>query len=615
MNNAIEYKINIGGNASSELDKIGRSSQSLSQLGNVINVLNKISTQMEKLFTAVNFGIVKNQQGFSKLNQQLFSMRNVGMSTEKTLKDGMTQIASSTSTLTGKMKELRSESQKTGKQIKENIFQKFGDGAINFNNIVGAFQNLGSMVAPIFQEGMMRETAATNFGTLFNDKEKGKAYADTLRSTDAAALYGTQTINDAAQSMLAYGVDSDTTLDVLTAIGDIAMGDKQKMNSLATAFSQMNSLGKLQTQDWKQMVGGGFNPFNQMQKDLGKTAEELDAMMNKGQITADMVKNAFINATKEGGQFAGALKNVMENTTQGKIAKMQGLIDDLKAKLFDLAVPLMNKLLPIITKLMPLIDNFIPVINGIMTVLEPVANWIAENIDHIFALATAIGVVAGAIALCTSPITGIVLAIAGLVYALVNVMKYWDQWGKYVVLISPPLAVVMNLIMAIRRHWDSIVDGFTNGGILEGIKRIGLTILDALLAPIQNLLELISKIPGVGKLADGLNNRVMNLRDKINNMLPEPKKEQTQADTQQNLEESVNSIASGGGIKDLDKATKSKTEAVASGGSRSSTININLGSMVENMNFNGTVEENNQSITSQVEECLLRVLYSAQTAI
>ncbi|MDR0206040.1 MAG: hypothetical protein LBI45_02120 [Bacteroidales bacterium] len=63
-----------------------------------------------------------------------------------------------------------------------------------------------------------------------------------------------------------------------------------------------------------------------------------------------------------------------------------------------------------------------------------------------------------------------------------------------------------------------------------------------------------------------------------------------------------------GGVSDFG----GKAEATATGGTRSTTININMGKFFDNIVFNGGFSENAKDIERKIEECLLRVLYSAQ---
>lgn len=101
-----------------------------------------------------------------------------------------------------------------------------------------------------------------------------------------------------------------------------------------------------------------------------------------------------------------------------------------------------------------------------------------------------------AMAILTAPITLIIIGIAALGAFVYSLIKHWNDWGAAVSLILGPLGLVISLIQSFRRNWDMISEAFKTGGILEGIKAIGKTILDAVLMPIQQVLELVAKFTG-----------------------------------------------------------------------------------------------------------------------
>mgnify|MGYP003624272601 CR=1 FL=1 len=101
------------------------------------------------------------------------------------------------------------------------------------------------------------------------------------------------------------------------------------------------------------------------------------------------------------------------------------------------------------------------------------------------------------IALNANPIGLIILAIAALVAVTILIIKYYDQWGAAATLLLGPFGMLINLVMSFRKHWDFVSDAFTKGGFIEGIKSIGVVMIDSLLAPVQQLLEMIESIPGV----------------------------------------------------------------------------------------------------------------------
>jgi len=92
--------------------------------------------------------------------------------------------------------------------------------------------------------------------------------------------------------------------------------------------------------------------------------------------------------------------------------------------------------------------------------------------------------------------------------------------------------LIISLIQSFRTHWDSIVKAFQSDGIIGGIKRIGVVILDAILMPIQQLLELLSNIPGLGDLASAGATKIGEIRQSLD-LIPAP--EQKQSENMQNI--------------------------------------------------------------------------------
>ena len=125
-------------------------------------------------------------------------------------------------------------------------------------------------------------------------------------------------------------------------------------------------------------------------------------------------------------------------------------------------------------------------------------------------------------AMSANPIGLIIIGIAGLIGLIVAVIKYWDSWGETVSVFLGPLGFVISLIQSIRRNWDLLKKAFSSGGILEGIKMIGKVLLDAVLSPLQKILELAGKLPGkMGQWAREGANSVENFRASLGVNMPE----------------------------------------------------------------------------------------------
>jgi hypothetical protein len=134
------------------------------------------------------------------------------------------------------------------------------------------------------------------------------------------------------------------------------------------------------------------------------------------------------------------------------------------------------------------------------------------------------------IAMNANPIGLIITGVAALIGLVAVVITYWDDWGAALSIFLGPLGLVISLIQSFRNHWDSITEAFEKGGIVEGIKKIGAVLLDAVLYPLQQLLQGIASIDPTGIAQKGLN-ALKGFRTKLELTEGDPKKEKVKAAT------------------------------------------------------------------------------------
>lgn len=128
-------------------------------------------------------------------------------------------------------------------------------------------------------------------------------------------------------------------------------------------------------------------------------------------------------------------------------------------------------------------DMIIPFLTKIMTAISPLLDWLYDNINWLFpAILTGISMVLGPIS-----------ALIGLITLAVS---YFDKFGSVLLIILGPIGRVVSAILLIKRHWDSIVEAFKSDGIVGGLKRIGLVLLDVLMHPLQRILGWVAELTG-----------------------------------------------------------------------------------------------------------------------
>ena len=189
------------------------------------------------------------------------------------------------------------------------------------DNIDAAFRKVGMTIAGVFTAQKALEFGRSiidvrkeiegfeiSFRTLLGNKEKADALFSQIRDFAVKTPWQLKDLSSAAQTLLSFNIEEAEIMPMLRAIGDISMGDTQKLQSLTLAFAQMSSTGKLMGQDLLQMINAGFNPLSVISEKTGKSIGVLKDEMSKGAISAEMVKQAFIDATAEGGKFHGMLE-------------------------------------------------------------------------------------------------------------------------------------------------------------------------------------------------------------------------------------------------------------------------------------------------------------------
>ena len=242
------------------------------------------------------------------------------------------------------------------------LFSKMVAGAFNLNNIIGAAQgvmnvakSVGSAIGSTMQASLDRQQLQVSFDVLTGSKEAGGKLTQQLVNLQKDTVLGAEVFKN-AQTMLGFGFKDTEILENMRMLGDVSMGDAEKLNSLTLAFSQVRSAGKLQGQDLLQLINAGFNPLEQMSKRTGKSIATLKDEMSKGNISFEMVQQAFKDATSEGGRYNNMLATIAQ-TDAGMKAQLAGAWDEVKIKIGNAFQPLTRMGLELGTKLLPLIEK------------------------------------------------------------------------------------------------------------------------------------------------------------------------------------------------------------------------------------------------------------------
>ena len=540
----------------------------------------------------ITLGTATVSKSLSTLESVLDALRNIDKS--------VSSVRNDVNGVGGKM---QNEFKKAEKGA-ESLTDKLGKIGLAIQGIKGIAQGVMGAIQPIFEEGLSRDASVAGLSTLLGSKEDAKRYAKELRDEAMSQLYGAGNVTDAARTMMSFGIDSTKTKDMLKAISDIAGGNQQSFNSLVLAFSQATSLGKLQGQDKLQMIGAGFNPLTQIAKDLGKSVAEVDEMMSKGLIDADMLATAFKNATAEGGTYFGATAEQMGGLN-GMIKTIQSSTSDMFATLYEQLTPLAEAVLPYVSDTIRIITETIqgqhPALTALATVIGAVGVALATYNTYMKLAEIRTTILTAKqwllnIAMDANPVGLVVAAITALVAIVAVCIHKYDEWGAALLMVTGPLGFIVNTIQAIRRNWDDIVNSFKTDGIISGLKKVGMVILDAIIYPLQQMLSIV----GLDSMAGRLGELRKRMGVNIGGITPGEEGSSTMGGAADKVSNPINTknIASG-------------VSSVATGGTRNTSITISMGSLVHQISYQGGIEKNSRETTQDLQEALLRVLNAA----
>jgi hypothetical protein len=197
------------------------------------------------------------------------------------------------------------------------------------------------------------------YEVLTGNKAIGQALGGSLNELKQNTILGTAVYPN-AQKLLAFGDSADKVIPHLKMLGDVSMGDADRLGRLTYAFGEVESSGRLTGRQLMQFINAGFNPLNEISIKTHKSMEELRNEMRKGGITFGMVEDSLTRATNKGGRFNNML-NEMAETTSGKLANLKGKWASLLIASGEGNVPVVNYLLDTASKLVTVFKHWVEI--------------------------------------------------------------------------------------------------------------------------------------------------------------------------------------------------------------------------------------------------------------
>ncbi len=326
--------------------------------------------------------------------------------------------------------------------------------------------------------------ATLNYG-MANDKQNVKLAAlvgsDKANEVDRGLVeystkspYSKQSMMGNAVQLAQGGISAEAINPMMQNMGDIALGDEDKMSLFAEILARTNKEGSLTKDSLETLQAMGFDPLSEIANTTGKNINELYTDLQEGKIGIEDLTGAMQSATGEGGRFHNKAAE-LGKTLGGQLAMFTNKVNSAMEKLYVVIGPVVTKLVEFAGVVLDATVNglgwFIDKIKEGDTLITLIAGTIGTLITALILYETCMTIASTAtaiwgaiVALASSPLFIIILGIVAII-AFIGYMIYaFDGWGEaWDNTINMVQSIWSGCMNSIKYAWGSVYNTLMDG--------------------------------------------------------------------------------------------------------------------------------------------------------
>lgn len=216
------------------------------------------------------------------------------------------------------------------------------------------------------------EVTRLQFETMLG-KDKGNAMLAQLKKFSDITPFHFDEVANAGRSLLAMGVEGKDLMGVLRMLGDVSAGTNKPIGELAAIFGKTRAMGKLNGEEMRQLANIGIG-YKDIAKVMGLTTTQFTDAMEKGEVPAAALEEAFKRLTKEGGRYY-KLTEKLGQSTSGKFSTLIDNLETLGRKIGDQLIPYAQRLMAWVSGL---VDQFTVWADCIGDLVAPYVDYLSD---------------------------------------------------------------------------------------------------------------------------------------------------------------------------------------------------------------------------------------------
>nr|BDD43789.1 hypothetical protein 9 [Spirochaetaceae bacterium] len=234
-----------------------------------------------------------------------------------------------TDDLSKSTRKLSSESGELANQVRGIITRYVGLGV--------AVTTLKRLSSASLEAAAAIERHSVSMGVLLGDMSLG---ADLFREIEEFSARTPMAVNDlseAVQMLMSFGIESEEVMGTLQTLGDVALGNAGKLESLSRAYGRVVARGRASMEEVNIAMEAGVPIISELSKAMDSTEAEIFDLISAGKVSASTFQEAFKSMTSEGGQFNNGME-ILSQTFEGKLSTAMDNVRLLGATMFEPAI-------------------------------------------------------------------------------------------------------------------------------------------------------------------------------------------------------------------------------------------------------------------------------------